>query len=46
VKTGQAAIIYKEAELLTFGVNPGVGYRVNDRLSVGAGFSILYAELL
>jgi len=34
-----------EAELLTFGINPGVGYRVNDWLSLGAGFSILYAEL-
>jgi long-chain fatty acid transport protein len=34
-----------EAELLTFGVNPGVGYRVNDWLSVGAGFTILYANL-
>jgi long-chain fatty acid transport protein len=34
-----------EAELLTFGVNPSVGYRVNDWLSVGGGFNILYAEL-
>jgi long-chain fatty acid transport protein len=34
-----------EAELLTFGVNPGVGYRVNNWLSVGAGFSVLWAEL-
>jgi long-chain fatty acid transport protein len=34
-----------EAELLTFGINPGVGYRVNDWLSLGAGFSVLYAEL-
>jgi long-chain fatty acid transport protein len=34
-----------EADLLTFGVNPGIGYRINDRLSVGAGFSIMYAEL-
>ncbi|MBW2010821.1 MAG: outer membrane protein transport protein [Deltaproteobacteria bacterium] len=34
-----------EAELLTFGVNPSVGYRVNEWLSVGAGFDILYAEL-
>ncbi|RPJ12826.1 MAG: hypothetical protein EHM37_08395, partial [Deltaproteobacteria bacterium] len=36
----------KEAELLLFGVNPGVGYRVNDWLSLGAGFSIGYAKLL
>jgi long-chain fatty acid transport protein len=34
-----------EAELLTFGINPGAGYRVNDWLSLGAGFSVLYAEL-
>ena len=46
MKTGRAATTCKEAELLTFGVNPGVGYRVSDWLSVGAGFSILYAELL
>ena len=36
----------QEAKLTTFGVNPGVGYQVSDWLSVGAGFSILYAELL
>jgi long-chain fatty acid transport protein len=34
-----------KAELVTIGVNPSVGYRVNDWLSVGAGFDILYAEL-
>lgn len=34
-----------EAELVTLGVNPGAGYRVNDWLSLGAGFSIVYAEL-
>jgi len=34
-----------EAELLTFGVNPGAGYRVNRWLSVGAGVSMLYATL-
>jgi long-chain fatty acid transport protein len=34
-----------EAELLTFGVNPGAGYRVNNWLSLGAGFSVLYAKL-
>jgi len=34
-----------KAELLTFSLNPGVGYRVNNWLSLGAGFSVLYAEL-
>jgi long-chain fatty acid transport protein len=34
-----------EAEMLTFGVNPGIGYRVNNWLSAGAGFSVLYATL-
>ncbi len=34
-----------KAELLTFGVNPSAGYRVNNWLSVGAGFSMLYASL-
>jgi long-chain fatty acid transport protein len=35
-----------EAELLTFGINPSVGYRLNDWLSLGAGFSVVYAELM
>ena len=34
-----------EAELVTVGINPAVGYRVNNWLSVGAGFSVLWAEL-
>jgi long-chain fatty acid transport protein len=34
-----------KADLLTFGVNPGAGYRVNKWLSVGAGFSMLYTTL-
>jgi long-chain fatty acid transport protein len=34
-----------EAEMLAFGVNPGIGYRVSNWLSVGAGFSVLYASL-
>ena len=34
-----------EAELLTFGVNPSAGYRVNNWLSLGAGINILYATL-
>ena len=35
----------QKAELLSLMINPVVAYRVNDWLSVGAGFSILYAEL-
>jgi long-chain fatty acid transport protein len=35
----------QKAELVTFAVNPGIGYRVNDVLSVGAGVSLVYAEL-
>ena len=35
-----------EAELLASAVNPGVGYRVNHWFSVGAGYSVLYAELV
>jgi long-chain fatty acid transport protein len=34
-----------EAELLTMGVNPAAGYRVNRWLSVGAGISVLHATL-
>ena len=34
-----------EVELLTYGINTGAGYRVNNWLSVGAGFSVLYATL-
>ena len=34
-----------EAELITVGVNPSVGYRVNEWLSVGAGVDMLWAEL-
>jgi long-chain fatty acid transport protein len=35
----------QEAEFTTLGINPGVGYRVNNWLSIGAGFSIVYAQL-
>ena len=35
----------QQGELLTVGINPSIGYRVNDWLSVGAGFSILHGEL-
>ena len=34
-----------EGEFLTFGVNPGIGYRINEFVSVGGGFSVLHAEL-
>jgi len=34
-----------EVELLTYGINPGVGYRVNNWLSLGAGVSVLYGSL-
>ncbi|MBW2441107.1 MAG: outer membrane protein transport protein [Deltaproteobacteria bacterium] len=34
-----------EAELLTLGLNPSVGYRVNNWLAVGGGFNIIYAKL-
>jgi long-chain fatty acid transport protein len=34
-----------EGEFLTYGINPTAAYRVNDWLSVGAGFSVIYAEL-
>jgi len=33
-----------EAELLTFGVNPGAGYRISNWLSLGAGFSVMWAD--
>lgn len=33
-----------ETELLTFGVNPGAGYRVANWLSLGAGFSVMWAD--
>ena len=34
-----------EGEFTTFGINPGVGYRINNWLSLGAGFTVLYAKL-
>jgi long-chain fatty acid transport protein len=34
-----------EAEFVTFGINPSVGYRINESFSIGAGFSIVYSEL-
>lgn len=35
----------QKAELVTFGVNPGIGYKINEMVSLGAGFSLLYADL-
>lgn len=32
------------SEIATFTLNPSFGYRINDFLSVGAGFNALYAE--
>lgn len=33
-----------DSELTTFALNPSLGYRVDDRLSVGVGFTVQYAE--
>ena len=35
----------QDAELVTLGFNPGIGYRINDWLSIGGGVTILYAKL-
>ena len=35
----------QEAEFLTVGINPGVGYRINDQWSIGAGFSAVNSQL-
>ena len=35
----------QEAELLMFGINPAIAYRINDKFSIGAGFSIAYGKL-
>ena len=34
----------KESELITVDINPSIGYRFSDELSVGAGFSVQYAD--
>lgn len=34
----------KETELITVDINPSIAYRLNDRLSVGAGVSAQYAD--
>jgi len=41
----QGRYYVQKAELLTMGVTPAVGYKVNDWLSVGGGATILYGEL-
>lgn len=35
----------QKAEFLTFAINPGIGYRLNEWLSLGAGFTVLYANI-
>ena len=35
----------QEVDILTLYFTPTIGYKVNDRLSVGAGVSVIYAEL-
>ena len=35
----------QEAEFLTVGINPGVGYRINEQWSIGAGFSAVNSSL-
>ena len=35
----------QEAELLTFGLNPAIGYRINEQFSIGAGIDIIYSKL-
>ncbi len=35
----------QEAEFLTIGINPGLGYRINDQWSVGAGVSMVNSTL-
>jgi long-chain fatty acid transport protein len=35
----------QKAELVTMGINPGIGYRVNEWLSIGGGIGILYGKL-
>ena len=35
----------QEAELLTFAINPAIAYRINEKLSIGAGIDIVYGKL-
>ncbi len=41
----QGRYYVQKAELLTMGVTPSIGYKVNDWLSVGGGATILYGKL-
>lgn len=34
-----------EAELLTFAINPSIAFKVNEQLSIGLGFDVLYSTL-
>lgn len=35
----------QDGEFLTAGINPSIGYRINDRLSVGGGFSMVLGKM-
>jgi long-chain fatty acid transport protein len=35
-----------ESEVMTFNINPSVAYKVNDKLSLGAGLNIMHASAL
>lgn len=35
----------QEAEFMTYGINPGVGYRLNEHWSIGAGVSMVNSNL-
>ena len=41
----QGRYYVQKAELLTMGITPAVGYKVNDWFSVGGGATILYGKL-
>lgn len=41
---GRAAAFAEEFTLETLELNPSVGYRVNDRFSVGAGVRVIYSD--
>ena len=34
----------QESELVTFGVNPAIAYRINEKFSIGAGINIIYSK--
>jgi len=43
--TGATRYISTESLTGTFAINPAIAYKVNDRLSVAAGFDYMYSEL-